>query len=351
MYNRAKKLFAEGMSLRQIEKEVGINRKTLSRRFKMDGLSITKGIDSDTYDMAKNLIKSGKKITNVCIDLGLDRHTLSKMMYDRGDRIPQNYSRLNEYDSKIIDLYGNGMSINNISKNIGVSTNVIWNALRNNNIDTNRVRTIYSVNENAFDTIDSEEKAYWLGFLYADGYVNTDSGVLSLALQVKDIKHLERFRSFMKTNIPIIRKYITTDDKIFESCRIDICRKRIATSVCKLGCTPTKSLTLRFPTTDQVPKHLIHHFMRGYFDGDGSIYHSKQRNGKYQMGFSIIGTLEFINEFDNILNCSKTKRGVCGKAYELRHSGNIKVMKIFNYLYNDATIYLERKYTKFVLPS
>lgn len=64
----------------------------------------------------------------------------------------------------------------------------------------------YQVNENYFEKIDSEEKAYWLGFLYADGNVRmhkNKSGILKLKLKQSDKKHIEKFSKCLNSNYPI----------------------------------------------------------------------------------------------------------------------------------------------------
>lgn len=78
--------------------------------------------------------------------------------------------------------------------------------------------------------------------------------------------------------------------------RISIYSKELSDDLTKLGCFQNKSLELKFPTNKQVPDKLIHHFMRGYFDGDGSICF-----GQGQLRFSIIGTEDFLLKYEKII--------------------------------------------------
>ena len=118
-----------------------------------------------------------------------------------------------------------------------------------------------------------------------------------------------------------------------------------------------KSLILKFPTIEQVPIELIHHFMRGYFDGDGCICISNN-----QAYFTVIGTPEFLNGYEYYLLKTLNRTTPNKRKHTKRHheqtewivyGGNKQCKKIYDYLYKDATIYLDRKKQKFIsiLPS
>lgn len=112
------------------------------------------------------------------------------------------------------------------------------------------------------------------------------------------------------------------------------------------GCFQNKSLELKFPTVEQVPSHLIHHFMRGYFDGDGCI--STSRQGK-DLRFEVLGTYEFLTMYEQTLGVNiKEPKQTKSQAFIVQHGGNQQVKKIYEYLYKDATIYLERKRNIFI---
>lgn len=193
-----------------------------------------------------------------------------------------------------------------------------------------------------FEIIDTEEKAYWLGFLYADGSVGSKEDKIELGLAEKDLKHIEKFRDFMKISNKISYRESTKSYRMsFRSskCKQDLINK---------GCVPKKSLILKFPTQEQVPKHLIKHFVRGYFDGDGWFTNTTEC---FQVG--IIGTLDFIQGFlDAIENINKNnkiftvhrvngaKRYVFG-AYQ-------DVLNFLNWIYKDSSIYLDRKYEHYL---
>lgn len=119
------------------------------------------------------------------------------------------------------------------------------------------------------------------------------------------------------------------------------------------GVVDAKSLILKFPTEEQVPKHLIHHFIRGYFDGDGCIASKitkKDKNEQYT--FSVAGSLNFLNICQDILvkeiGLNKNKIVKNRTIFNLSYGGNLQVMKIHNYLYKECNdLVLLRKKEKF----
>ena len=149
-----------------------------------------------------------------------------------------------------------------------------------------------------FEKIDTEEKAYWLGFLYADGCVGSKEDKIELGLAEKDLKHIEKFRDFMGINNKISYRKDTKSYRISfrsQKCKLDLINK---------GCVPKKSLILTFPNEEQVPSNLLRHFIRGYFDGDGWFSNT---SNCFQVG--LIGTESFINGFlENIININKKIR-------------------------------------------
>ena len=193
-----------------------------------------------------------------------------------------------------------------------------------------------------FEKIDTEEKAYWLGFLYADGSVGSKEDKIELGLAEKDLKHIEKFKTFMNINNKISYREKTKSYRMsFRSaqCKQDLINK---------GCVPKKSLILNFPNENQVPKYLIRHFIRGYFDGDGWFTNTEKC---FQVG--IIGTENFINGFlDSIENIDKKN-----KIFDVHREDGAKryvfgayndVLNFLNWIYKDSNIHLDRKYASYV---
>ena len=193
-----------------------------------------------------------------------------------------------------------------------------------------------------FEIIDTEEKAYWLGFLYADGSVSSTDNRIELGLAEKDLNHIEKFKEFIGVPNKISYRPQTKSYRyIFKSipCKEDLIKQ---------GCMPKKSLILKFPTEQQVPNYLIKHFIRGYFDGDGWFSNT---SSCFQVG--IIGTEDFIKGFLNIIEIQNKNNKIFtvhredgAKRYVF--SGLNDVTNFLNWIYKDATIYLDRKYNHYL---
>jgi len=220
----------------------------------------------------------------------------------------------------------------------------------------------YNVNHHYFDIIDTEEKAYWLGFMYADGYIiyrrksNQKSvNIVGLTLSAKDVAHIEKFKKAIsaenpirisKANFYLIKKYI---GRRYLQAKLNITSHLLCENLIKLGCVPRKSLIIKFPSQKIISDDLLCHFLRGYFDGDGWITHSvikNQQRKHYKLGICS-GSRKFIlgmrDKISSILgiNASLTKRK---NLTIINYAGNWNFMAIADWLYKDATIFLERKH-------
>ena len=197
----------------------------------------------------------------------------------------------------------------------------------------------YQIEENIFDVIDNAEKAYWLGFIYAEGGIDKSAGYkLVINQHIKNIGQLKAFKVFLKSDVPI-KLY-----PHYKSPRatIRICRKKIVDNLAKYGIMERKSATLKFPN---IQKEYYADFIRGYFDGDGSLgYYVNHRNRKKpdrQLRISIYSKAEnFLKIIRSILikHCklNKVKLKITGNkdnnVYCLAYAGNLQVPRILNYL-------------------
>ena len=273
-------------------------------------------------------------------------------------------------DEKIVELYLSGLTLKEVAAiaqdNVGVMA--LRKKLHKLGVDTSRqaVKRRYSerrsracrkynFNEYAFSTIDTEEKAYWLGFLMADGYNHESKHCVEFRLQKEDLEIIEKFKSFLGYEGPIytFERITKTNHLHREYCELNLCSVVFSKILAEKGCVQGKTYCLEFPK--YLPKELIRHFIRGYFDGDGciSITHRKDRTPEsmsYQV--SIVGHLQFVEAVKAIIceevGVSNTTTKMYSKAATIHWAGKGVVTKILNYLYEDATIYLERKYQKYL---
>ena len=204
------------------------------------------------------------------------------------------------------------------------------------------------LNEKVFDNMCSEEQFYWLGFMYADGNISKEGNRIEMRLSIKDIEHLEKFKKFLNLSTEI-RTGKTNGN---EFCHLSVRNKHLWNTLNKLGCVPQKSLILKFPNLSLFKnKENILHFIRGYVDGDGCLTIYKDNN-KDRTQLSIIGTEHFLNTINQLFNNkgylrNKSTNNYNNLAFELKFS-DVPSRKLARYLYENATIYLERKYEKYL---
>jgi intein/homing endonuclease len=209
------------------------------------------------------------------------------------------------------------------------------------------------VNEKYFEIIDTEEKAYWLGYIWADGY-SSRKAPWFLCIQTKDIEHLKLFCKNInyqgKIKMPKISGGFANASTMG---RITICRKKICNDINNLGRYNQEMII-----PEKIPNKLIRHFIRGYFDGDGSVYtyiksgwpkNAKKRYFYNRLEVSIIGTISILDSIrNNILNIkTRIKKSKTDYMKYLVISNKKDTQEFYNYLYENATIYLERKYSIF----
>ena len=197
-----------------------------------------------------------------------------------------------------------------------------------------------------FDVIDTEEKAYWLGFWFADGCVNSDMLNLELTLKADDVVHLHKFNRFIGSiHNDVKYHYKKEGDNIFDLYRWINQSKHMCNTLSSYGCTPKKSLTLKFPNEGIFKsKDLIRHFIRGYWDGDGCICCTE-----ITKIVSAVGTLEFLTTLKSYLPVESgtiTKKVDSKNTYTLQFSRK-QALYVLHYLYDNSTIYLNRKFEKY----
>lgn len=264
--------------------------------------------------------------------------------------------------SYIVEQYNLHHSTTKIANQFNVSGEAIRNILRKQNVHIKSLSELqtadYPRNSKYFKQINSPAKAYWLGFLYADGYISTQNEV-RINLQRSDEEHLRKFqRAIEAINHTIGYSEKHDGDKIFYQAYFSIRDKEMVADLKKLGCYNGKSSILTFPTYKQVPLVFMSHFIRGYFDGDGSINYTpstyicqtdNRNNNRWKINFA--GTPEFLNRLKKVLNKDNvTLEKVKGNNFTaLTFGGNRQVEELGQYLWYESTdeIELTRKKEKY----
>ena len=217
----------------------------------------------------------------------------------------QNQRRLSHQEKiELFRMYETGKySGNQLTNYFPISQVAINSLLRRNGYvakSASELKRKYPIQEDFFDVIDTQEKAYILGLLYADGYNNTDRNSINLSLKESDKEILDKITKLIQPSKPLryINTYKARQKEGFENSqnqyRLVITNKHISQRLVELGCGKAKTHNLTFPTEEQVPSCLIRHFVRGYFDGDGCISGAVKK-------VDIVGTEKFLKTVQVIL--------------------------------------------------
>ena len=244
---------------------------------------------------------------------------------------------------KAVDYFQqNKISITKCAKMFNIHRETLAKYLKE--YDLHEDRRQYKVNENYFETIDTESKAYWLGFITADGCLKTDINQLSIGLSRNDINHLEKLKHDISSEHPINLETATINGKVYETCSIRIGNKKMYNDLKKLGIESNKSLH-EIPA--ELPNNLIKDYIRGIFDGDGWLsWNSNCAEIGFGMGYDI---LNYIKENAEALAKVKEYQIKPYKSiYRYRITSNVEIKKLLDYMYIDSTIYLNRKYEKYL---
>lgn len=226
----------------------------------------------------------------------------------------------------------------------------------------------YELNPNYFNKIDSHEKAYVLGFLYADGSNRGDGITFTQDFERIDI--LEKIRNALGSNAPIREKlpghYI-----------LEVFSNTMVKDIEALGVIKNKSLLLQFPSFQICPEEFMSSFILGYFDGDGCIWNGKRKKMLvkdstrkegyreriiHNVKFTFTGCASFIESLQEYLvkigivkrktklNYSKANNPntpTCNKVCTMEYSGRGQIRNLYEYMYSNSPIWCNEKRLKF----
>lgn len=259
-------------------------------------------------------------------------------------------------ETNVIQEYLDGMAIKELAEKYDRSHQSIGQFLRRQGIETEKriqTKSPYTLDEHWLDELDCEEKAYFLGYFYADGGNSIDRNQIRIKLNIEDKYILERFRSWFKSNRPLLPLDKNGEICTYKGCKeLDLTSEYLCRRLKELGAPATKSAILKFP--DFIPEELMNHFIRGYFDGDGNIsVFGNNKNGELRANITITSSNYFIDGlYKYILNNLGINSRVddCeGKVYKrLQIEKNREVKKFLDWMYKDATVYLTRKCNDYI---
>lgn len=242
---------------------------------------------------------------------------------------------------EILRLYDSGHSLRHISNVFCISRKSIRSFIVNKRIIRDAVSQLFinaKINNQMstwFDDINSHLKAYWLGFIFADGSVSKNERQMEIDLSVKDADHLEKFAKLF--NVGISYDYYR--------CRCRVCNVYFCSRLIYIGILPNKSYLDNTSIFDNVPFKFINSFILGFMDGDGSVYKDKRRKKYIIVNFSgrksVLSCIK--NRLVDNLGVNINKILPDKNIFSVSWSGK-QAQKVLEWLYKDSPIRLERKY-------
>lgn len=254
---------------------------------------------------------------------------------------------------QMYDMYCNRITTDEIGLQYNISRDSVYNLFERCNLQIREFadsRREYDLNVHYFDQIDTPNKAYILGLLYADGCNKRSKYQIDLSLQECDKHILEDISKEIETDKPLGFVPLQSKNPRYKNqYRMTITNKHISDVLDALGLVNAKSLILEFP--EWLDESLYSHFVRGYFDGDGCLYLG---GSKSSPEISMVSTIMFLEKVQEILNNElcvdmqlKTQKKYKPVTKVGKITGKEKILKFLNWIYRDADLKLNRKYEKY----
>jgi len=302
----------------------------------------------------KEMIEDGFAIKRIAVLLQLPEKDVREVVKNNKWQLIKEDFNEDKID-RICYLYEQGLSAKSLGIKFSIDKRRIQKWVEERGLLRDKLEALRFTrfNEHIFDVIDTKEKAYWLGFFYADAYNSDKINTFSLSLKDEDYNHLVKLCNFIDLPTSKIIRYLSNiNDKTYPSCSVKMYSKHVCQKMIEHGCPRAKSFIIQYPAW--LNTNLDQHFIRGMFDGDGSLsYRENSKEWKWSLVSTneccgaiqkiILSNLGFIVNFHSI---SKTNNN----TYELEQSGNEKILKIMDWLYlnSNEDIRLTRKYEKYL---
>lgn len=278
------------------------------------------------------LCKEGKTRSEISEELGITLRTISKYQSELGVYAKREHS-YNESLKQYEKMCNQGYTRKEISEKMHVSLKTVTNYINATGIYPKSEKKKANVDESFFDVINTEEKAYILGFIFADGYIDAEEKNLCLNINKKDLDILTKIKTAMHCGNSFSKS--STKNCI----RLNISSKHLVSKLKQYGMVRNKTRTLPFPILDD---WLYRHFFRGYCDGDGCV-HKRQVT-------VIIGSKNFFDGYvgflTNTFNKHISTAFIKNSFYTVVFSR--KDIDIVTWMYENSKIYLDRKYSSYI---
>lgn len=342
-----KNAYDDGYSLRQIIKEFSVSMSTVKKELHKAGVPYeTLFTDTPCILQAIELYKEGFNFSDIAREIGKTPTYVRNILTERGFAETRFPNVTEEQKQEIVTLYEQGLSSDKIANLVGLSRTTVKDHLPKDKIKKKSFYNTYSCNYQFFENIDNESKAYFLGLFYADGYNDQKHKYIRLGFAEKDNELLCKFQKAIQSTHKVQVRLEKGNSQKFYSLTIN--SPILSDDLAKQGCVQAKTHLLdKMP---ELPEELYRHFIRGYFDGDGSVYYTK--SGDFdRLSLSWTGNKPFLEDVQAYLikelGVSKTSIYIAhpdrdNQIGDLRYS-NGTATKIHEWMYSNCQYYSERK--------
>lgn len=306
------------------------------------------GFDKEQINKLIDLYNNTHNSRIVANEMNCSQGTVLRILHE--NNIPTYGRRPTE--KQIIDtceLYQSGLSEENVGNKVGLCRKTVRDILRSKNMHIRQPLEFdkkYPLIEDYFEEIDTPNKAYILGFLYADGNVSGKNNLIQMGLQARDVHILEK----IKSELGCIERPLIFDERSKKNSNkqdvyiLSIKNKKMHDDLGIWGIVPRKTKILTYPNF--LSSDLHRHFIRGVMDGDGCVHNSKTHCVDICGTFNFCNTLkEIIEQYLDIHVSVICKSKIQNSdTFRVSISGRNQCVKFLTWLYEDAEMYLYRKY-------
>jgi hypothetical protein len=326
-------LFALGLSLREIERRTGVSRKVVAKHLK------DLGYETDTVrkslpeaDVVESYL-DGHSASSVAASYGVSPGTVLRVLKKSGVEL---HSGVSDEDiiAEVNEDHGFGF-VARVSKALGVSRARVSKIAKESGYEVRTTK--FDVSSKLFASVVDEATAYWLGFMFGDGYVLSNMKDFGVTLAASDRDHLVKFVQFLGVPEEVIGDYVNSTSFGSAAYSKFVLRSHeVCSNLISLGCVPKKSHVVEGP--DGLPQELTRHFIRGLVDADGYIsktkYHSVELVGSKPLLDWVVA-----NSPQGAWKNAEEHKSI----YRIRSSSSDNAKAIIAWLYSDAAVYLDRK--------
>ncbi|MFA6074156.1 MAG: LAGLIDADG family homing endonuclease [Candidatus Woesearchaeota archaeon] len=296
------------------------------------------------------LYQSGEKPKVIGEKFGIYNNSVTRILRKRGIDRNQVKKISQEQKDYICSEYKNGKNSEVLAKELELAGVTICRVLKTNNILIRPAienKRKLKLNLNWLDVIDVEEKAYFLGLFWADGNISKYGNGISLRLHIKDCKILTKLSHYFY-NTDHVHYLIDGTGETTSMSRLCVYSQHIKNRLLEIGLFPNKCKTVKFPSKEIINDNLLPHFLRGLLDGDGCI--CVRKSGRVTVDYT--GNTFVIHSIQDILNVKNIKSKIFYSqrkdSWSIQINNRKEAAKFLDWIYLDSTIYLERKYNKYL---